>query len=176
MSPLAFESSHASGGLQEAELRRVRDWLSKYGAPLSHSGTPHAGPLPALDEILLDALRYSHLDATLARALPVFLWRNSSKFNLPSVARKAREAGQGCTLGFFLELTTELTNDDSFSSATAPLRSLRPSQPSYFFQSGDSELERLVARRNTPEAARRWGFLMNMPVDSFRSLFLKFRR
>ena len=33
-----------------------------------------------------------------------------------------------------------------------------------------------MARRYTPQVARRWGYLMNMSVDSFRTLFDKFAR
>ena len=33
-----------------------------------------------------------------------------------------------------------------------------------------------VTRRNTPKEALRWGYLMNMGVDSFRSTFDKFAR
>ncbi len=33
-----------------------------------------------------------------------------------------------------------------------------------------------MARRYTPQVARGWGYLMNMAVDSFRTLFDKFAR
>jgi hypothetical protein len=43
----------------------------------------------------------------------------------------------------------------------------------FFLEGGDSELERELAELNTPETARRWHYLMNMPFDSFASLFKK---
>jgi hypothetical protein len=33
-----------------------------------------------------------------------------------------------------------------------------------------------LARRNTPKEALRWGYVMNMGLDSFRTLFEKFAR
>jgi len=33
-----------------------------------------------------------------------------------------------------------------------------------------------ATRRNTPKEARRWGYLMNMGLDSFESTFDKFAR
>jgi len=33
-----------------------------------------------------------------------------------------------------------------------------------------------LARQRTPKEARRWGYLMNMPLDSFGTLFEKHAR
>lgn len=80
-------------------------------------------------------------------------------------------------MGFFLELTGELSGDQSFRAAAAKLRPSRRPPNTYFFRSSaESPFAREAARRNTPEVAMRWGFLMNMPLDSFQTLFDKFTR
>ncbi len=45
-----------------------------------------------------------------------------------------------------------------------------------FFSGPHGPRELAATRRNTPSEARRWGFLMNMGLESFRSVFDKFAR
>ncbi len=44
-----------------------------------------------------------------------------------------------------------------------------------FFTRGESLLARAVAEERTPPVARSWGYRMNMPIDSFESMFEKVR-
>ena len=46
-------------------------------------------------------------------------------------------------------------------------------EPHPYF-AGRSRYDTELAAMRTPEAVRRWGFLMNMTEDAFRSLFVKF--
>ena len=41
------------------------------------------------------------------------------------------------------------------------------------FFSPTTERERKLAEMRTPEVARKWGFCMNMGMDSFESMFKK---
>ena len=43
-----------------------------------------------------------------------------------------------------------------------------------FFEGPQGRYSRDLTRRITPKVAADWGFLMNMPVESFRSVFDKF--
>jgi hypothetical protein len=83
--------------------------------------------------------------------------------------------GEGQTLGFFLELTDELAGADVFKAAAAPLEDKRLRRRKNFF-SRDGRFgayEEELALMNTPAVAKRWHFLMNMSLDSFKSYFRK---
>ena len=43
-----------------------------------------------------------------------------------------------------------------------------------FFAGPHGRYELAATRRNTPPEALRWGYLMNLGIDSFRSTFDKF--
>ena len=45
-----------------------------------------------------------------------------------------------------------------------------------FFSGPQGPRALAATRRGTPSEARRWGFLMNMGLDSFRSTFDRFAR
>src|SRR4051794_37155472 len=62
---------------------QVRDWLADAGAPLVHSESTVEQEPRSLEELFLHAARVAPLDASLTRALPVFLWRNRSRLDLP---------------------------------------------------------------------------------------------
>jgi hypothetical protein len=157
---------------------QVRGWLAETGAPLLRGdiSSAHRGEM-ALDELAMHAVRVAPQDASLTRALPVFLWRNRSRLDLAALGRMARRAGQSRTIGFFLDLTAELSGDRSFRLAAEDLRPSRSLRNTLFFRSStSSSFARQAAERNTPAVARRWGLLMNMPLDSFQTLFDKFAR
>lgn len=152
---------------------RVRAALSRYGAPL-FADEAAAEPLPGLEETLAAALRLAHEDAPVAGNVPVVLWRNRN-VDTAELSRLAVRAGEGQTLGFFLELTDELAGEDVFGNAAQALRDKRVSRPRNFF-SRDGRFgpyEEELALAATPEVARRWHYLMNMSLDSFRSYFRK---
>jgi hypothetical protein len=156
-------------------LNRVRARLAEAGAPLSGSGEPTLGRQERLEELALDAVRVAPLDATLTRALPLFFWRNRARLDPGTLAGAARGSREARAMGFFLDLTGELSGDQSFCAAANDLRPSRSPSKTYFFRSSTaSPFAREAARRNTPEVARRWGYFMNMPLDSFRTLFDKF--
>jgi hypothetical protein len=155
---------------------QVRGWLADAGAPLVRSEAPASPPPKSLEELAVQAARVAPLDASLTRALPVFLWRNRSRLHLPVLVRMARRAREARVVGFFLDLTAELSADASLRRAADELRSNRAPRSSPFFRStARSPFAREAARRNSSHVARRWGFLMNMPLDSFQALFGKFR-
>jgi hypothetical protein len=152
-----------------------RAWLAHYGAPLYGSSVVQPDAVPKLEDVLSEGLDLAHRDAAVARALPVVLWSQRERLDLNVLARQARERGLERTLGFFLELTADLSGYDAFRTASDPLRSFVPLVPTDFFEV-HGPLERAAAEANTPPLARQWGYLMNVGMDGFVSLFEKFVR
>ena len=70
----------------------------------------------------------------------------------------------------------KISNERQLVRAAAPLRDRRRRKVRMFFSGAHGPHALAATRRNTPPEARRWGFLMNMRVDSFRSTFAKFAR
>jgi hypothetical protein len=102
------------------------------------------------------------------------LWTNRDGLRLADLVRRARRAKEGATLGFFLDLTSELAGSRPFAAANAALRQDRPASDIFFFEDAEKSLVgKELAAFNTPPIARRWRFLMNMPLDSFETLFRK---
>ena len=88
----------------------VRNWLRGIGAPIVQAGSTDQ-LAPPLEELVAAGLHLTHTDASVARALPIVLWRNRARLRFDELARVARQEGEGATLGLFLDLTSQLTND-----------------------------------------------------------------
>lgn len=153
---------------------RVRGWLAGVGAPLGAAEIP--GPVPELEEGLAEALSLSHSDPTVARVLPFVLWRQRHRLDLDRLRREATRRNEGQALGYLLELAGRLGNERRLVQAAALLRDRRRRRARMFFSGPHGPRALAATRRNTPREARRWGFLMNMGLDSFRSTFDKFAR
>jgi hypothetical protein len=170
---LLSAEGRSSGRVEEAEHAKVRSWMAHYGAPVMTSGVPERN-VPGLEQVLVRALRLSHDDASLTRTLPVVIWQNRLRLDLDVLIHGALQADQGQTLGFLLELTGMLSGEETFRQAAERLRDKRYRREVFFFYSdGDSQLSRDLAEKRAPAVARRWKFLMNMPLDSFESMFKK---
>jgi hypothetical protein len=154
---------------------QVRSWLRHYGAPLvTTTSAKSARTRPSLEEAVVHGLRASHADASVARTFPVVLWRNRDRLRFPDLLHAAHQAGQARTLGFFLDLTAELAGDQRLAQLADELKDRRVRRDTFFFDDAESTLVgRELAELNTPPAARRWHFLMNMPMDSFETMFRK---
>jgi hypothetical protein len=73
--------------------------------------------------------------------------------------------------GFFLALTTVLSDEQQFASLASLLKDKRLRGSRYFFHGVESPRAKQLAKLKTPVIAQEWGFLMNMGLDSFRSTF-----
>jgi hypothetical protein len=152
----------------------VRGWLAAAGAPL---GAPRPKTLPRnLEEALAEALVLSHRDATVARVLPLVLWRQRGRLDLDRLVREASHRDERSTLGYFLELAGQLGGDLNLVHAARRLHDRRRTKVRPFFVGPLGPHAAAAARRNTPKEALRWGYLMNMRLDSFRAMFEKFAR
>lgn len=150
----------------------VRSWLASAGAPL---GAPKArAPLPPLEEVVAESLSLAHRDAAVARVLPLVLWRLRAQMDLDRLVLEATRRDERHALGYFLELAGTLGGDDRLVRFARPLADKRRTKKRWFFAGPHGRHALAAARRNTPPQARRWGYLMNMGVDSFKSTFDKF--
>lgn len=155
-----------------ARAEEVRGWLAAVGAPLLVSKAVSSRP-PSLEEVVAQGLALSHDDATVARVLPVVLWTQRDRLDEHRLVGEATRLDERQTLGFFLELTGRLAGNDRFASLSSSLRDRRRSRVRPFFARAHGRMALATARKNTPAVARRWGFLMNMGMDSFAPAFAK---
>jgi len=167
-------ASHSTVKSQERRHQRTRFALAAVGAPV---GAPRRNPTPAdLEATLADGLVLAHRDATLARTLPLLFWRQRDSFDLDRLVAQASRRGERFALGLFLELAGRLGHEPTLVQAARRLRDRRRTAVRLFFTRPQGPFLMALTRRNTPRVARRWGYLMNMTVDSFRTLFDKFAR
>ena len=153
---------------------KVRFALAAVAAPV---GAPRKNPFPAdLEAALADGLVLAHHDATLARTLPLVFWRQRDRFDLDRLVAQASRRGERFALGLFLELAGCLGHEPTLVQAARRLRDRRRTAVRLFFTRPHGSFLMALTRRYTPQVTRRWGYLMNMTVDSFRTLFDKFAR
>jgi hypothetical protein len=155
-----------------ARAEQVRGWLAAVGAPLLVAEAVPDRP-PGLEEVVAQGLALSHDDATVARVLPVVLWTQRDRLDASRLVREATRVDERQTLGFFLELTGRLARNDRFAALSSSLRDRRRTRVRPFFARPHGRMALASARRSTPRVARRWGYLMNMGMDSFASAFAK---
>jgi hypothetical protein len=145
---------------------------------LAALGAPLAGPaernrrLPA-EEVLADGLVLAHHSPTVARVLPVAFWRQRDKLDYERLERAATQRDERQALGFYLELTGQLGGDRRLVRRARGLRDRRRTALRPFFSAGRRSFARAAAQEKSPALARRWGFLMNMELESFATAFHK---
>jgi hypothetical protein len=149
----------------------VRAWLRAAGAPLGGRG-PSGSP-PPLEETLAAALTLAHRDATVARVLPLVLWLQRDQVDHAALARAATLRDERDALGMFLELAGRLAGDSSLQRKAARLRDRRRRRARPFFTRTTGPMAVATALRNTPPLARKWGYSLNLGLDSFASAFAR---
>jgi hypothetical protein len=104
---------------------------------VGHFGTQVARGKPECDlgAVLLRALEASRRDPTLARMLPVFIWRLRAELDIPAVVSRAKRLGRASELGYFLELAGTLGRAATLSRAAKTLRPHARRPPRLFFES-----------------------------------------
>jgi DNA-binding transcriptional ArsR family regulator len=161
-----------AGAPPGTDAEQVRTWLSAAGAPLLVS-RPAEGPVPPLEEVVAEGLALSHRDAAVARVLPLVLWRQRSVLDPDGLVREASRRNEGQALGFFLDLAGRLGGDPRLTALARRLRDRRRTRVRPFFAGPQGRRARALAQARTPALARRWGYLMNMDLESFASPFRK---
>lgn len=163
-----LEAKAVAHGTKE---QRLRGQLRDLGAPLAGLSPRGRGMPP--EEVLADALVLAHHSPTVARVLPVVFWRQREQLDYSRLERAATLRDEGQALGFYLELTGQLSGDRRFVRRASALRDRRRTALRPFFSSGRGSFARAAAQEKSPALARRWGFLMNMELESFASAFRK---
>ena len=158
----------------EILLQRLR----KMGAPLGTDSKiigNNENLIPP-EEVLVRGLSLARRNPAVARVFPVIIVRNIKYFDdFGTIENFVRSAGEADTLGFFLELTGELTGNSHFSDLANRLAGHRHGETRDFFvHTGKGRYARKLDELNTPDVAKRWNFRMNMNTESFRTLFNKF--
>jgi hypothetical protein len=129
-------------------------------------------PEADVERILVRALQRTHEDAATLRVLPLFLWRARPAMDWPRVVTESRQVGVLQELGLVTELAARASQEPELQVLADALWLIAPKTTRDFF-AVRSPSERRVAELNTPEVARRWGFVLNMGEASFRSTFEK---
>jgi len=158
---------------EDSEARQLRGELAALGAPLRHEVEgPPRGPA---EEVVARGVQLAHRDPDVARTLPVCLYRQRDTLDPARLREHAVRLGEKRALGFFLDLTAQLSGDRRFTEWTTPLRDRRFKAPrDFFYAASRSRRQRRLAEEKTPPLARRWRLRMNMDLDAFRSTFEKF--
>jgi DNA-binding transcriptional ArsR family regulator len=151
--------------------QRMRGQLTALGAPLG--GPAPKGRQLAAEDVLADGLVLAHQSPTVARVLPVAFWRQRDTLDYERLEQAATERDERHALGFYLELTGTLGRDPRLVRRAGRLRDHRRTALQPFFSVGRGAFGMQLAREKSPSVARRWGFLMNMELDSFASAFRK---
>jgi hypothetical protein len=94
--------------------------------------------------------------------------------DLDRLVSQATRRDERQALGYYLEVTGSLGGDARLVEAARRLSDGRRRRARMFFAGPHGRYQVAATRRNTPPEALRWGFLMNLGMDSFRSTFDKF--
>lgn len=155
-----------------AQDDRTRAWLRAVGAPLV-SSQPLQGHLPTLEHVLAAGLELAHRDASVASVLPALLWRQRHQLDLDRLVAEATKLDERKALGFYLDLTAQLGSSRQLAAAAAQLQDHRRARTVPFFHGARDRYSRAQAAHATPALAKRWGFSMNLSLDTFRQAFRK---
>ena len=124
---------------------------------------------PALNETEI-----AEVVSVLARAFPVLLARTRNRLDFEVLRQRATAIKEKQTLGFFLELTAVLTEDQDLRFVAKSLKDRRIKKTRDFFERVQGRRARRLAEQRTPEVARNWNFRIDMDLENFRQLFRKF--
>jgi len=150
----------------------LRRQLRTMGAPLAVE--PAADTKDLNEMTLVDGVKLARRDPVVARALPVCVWEQRDRLDPDRLVAVAREKGEKQAVGFFLALTGELSGDRRFARWAKPLRDRRVTSVHDFFEFPSAYGSQDLANEKTPPVAEKWGFRMNLDLETFSSLFRKF--
>lgn len=147
--------------------KELKQKLVFLGAPLRGVKPLPVAPSDVL-HVLADGTALARRDAVVARSMPLCFWNNRDRLDGKALQGLSAAPEAKHAIAFFLELAGELGGDRRLTGLAETLRDQRLTQLRPFFYSMTSGSARDFA------LAKKWGFLMNMELDSFRALFDKF--
>jgi hypothetical protein len=134
-----------------------------HGPVLSEEAIGELRPSP--EDVLIDTLVLSHEDEGVALAIPAALWRQRDELDYGRLVRAATRRNERHALGFYLQLTSQLSGDPRFRRRAIFLRDRRRTMTRPFFTSGTQW------SGNPLPLARRWGFLLSVELARFAAAF-----
>ena len=144
---------------------------------LAALGAPFVGDRPdepagtAVEETLAEAVSLAHDDGQLAKVLPFVLWLNRQRIDWERLATEVTRRNERPALGLFLEVAGRLAPAPELVRASHRFRDRRRRRLQQFFNRATGRYAAAVARRATPPVARRWGYLMNLPLEMIEAVF-----
>jgi hypothetical protein len=151
----------------------VRSELAAQGAPLWPQRRRVSTRTP-LEELLAQACELSHHDPSVAKVLPYLFHKRKSELDFKRLEHALTEHKQKHTAGFLLAVAAALTDDATLCAWAERLHDKRRSKVVDFFSDASSKRLQALAERNTPDLARHWNYRLNMSMDDFRSVMVKF--
>jgi hypothetical protein len=119
------------------------------------------------EDALVDRLVLAHEDEDAALALPAALWRQRDELDFGRLMRAATRRNERHALGFFLQLTSQLSGDPRFRRRAIFLRDRRRTMMRPFSATG-------TEAAGTPlPLARRWGYLLDIELARFAAAFTR---
>ena len=157
------------------EKQDVLYYLGLYGAPLGNLPILPRKPL-SFEEVIVKALSFSRENPIVARTLPVVLAKNEARLkNFQKLREFVKHEGQENTLGFFLDLTSELTGNVFYKELSKEFEQSEQAPQDFFLRFNEKgKYGKYVLNKNTPVIARKWGFSINISLESFQAVFKKF--
>lgn len=147
----------------------VRNQLFTLGAPTFGEEVEVAD----LETALVAGVMLSHDDATVSSVLSLVFFKQVDKLNFAKLVEVAKSVNEANALGFYLDLTTEVSGEQRFRQATLMLDASKSPTNQDFFPEFKSSFSRKLADMRTPTLARKWGFRMNMPTEVYEDTFKK---
>jgi hypothetical protein len=158
-----------SAQLLEHDPAEVRASLAAAGAPLAGV---RASATFSLEDAIVAGLTLSRSDATVLRVLPLVLARAANRLDWTHLEQAARDRGLLPVLGLVAELAGHYSGLHDLERRAASWWT--PPDGARLYFAPRSRFDEELARHATPAIAKRWGFLLNVGEDSFRSLFERF--
>ena len=151
------------------DAQTVKRMLVTLGAPL-RGVDPVDVPKNEEMSVLVRGVSLARRDPVVARCLPLCFWKLENRLDVKALeALTTSRPEEKHALGFFLQLTGELSGDRRLVGLAEPLHDRRMKTKRDFFL-----MPVRSTSRDFPLAAA-WGFKMNTDLESFRVLFDKFR-
>ena len=164
-----FLTSFCKPVARPEDTSKLRETLAAFGAPLLVGRKKAWTPL---EEALLDGLAAARKDPIILRVLPIVLATLRSRVAWPQVKIQARRRRLAAELGMLVELTADLLGEPSLAEMVLDLHDRRY-RKARFFPEVSGQFEARLAEDRTPEAARRWGFRMNISFESLKAAMEK---
>lgn len=149
---------------------RTRGELRTLGAPLHDE----AVQVDDVEAALVRGVALAHHDPTVARVLPLcFSGARAKDVNVERLRNLAREANEKQGVGFFLDLAGTVSGQQRLRQWAKVFRDHRYGRGTRSFFPELTKRARYAAEENTPMLAKRWGLRMNMPLETFQSMYQK---